>query len=364
MFETGYKNILAQVEAVDPIAYGKTRNYLDGKVTYLSPYISRGVISTKLIAESVLRRGYKPEEIDVFLKELAWRDYFQQVWKSLGDEIDRDIKQVQERVSNHLLPIAVVDGKTGIEAVDQGVDLLYKTGYMHNHTRMFVASLVCNMGRSHWLTPAKWMYYHLLDADWASNALSWQWVAGSFSSKKYFVNQETINRFSGFEQENTFLDRSYEEIKEIPVPEQLEEISNLELKTLLPKSQAIKLNSDLPIYVYNFYNLDPAWGTEKPSNRVLLLEPSFFQKYPISSNTVEFILKLSRNIPEIQIIVGEFDEVFDSRFQSQIHYKEHPTVPHYKGKKHNRDWMFEEVSGYFPSFFKYWKSVGKIYFES
>ena len=83
MFETDFNKILQQVDAIDPIEYGKTRNYIDGAVTKLSPYISRGVISTKYIARKVLGKGYKPYQIESFLKELAWRDYFQQVWLCL-----------------------------------------------------------------------------------------------------------------------------------------------------------------------------------------------------------------------------------------------------------------------------------------
>lgn len=362
MFAVDYQDILAKVDSIDPIAYGKTRNYLDGKVTCLSAYISRGVISTKQIAESVLNKGYDPKQIDVFLKELAWRDYFQQVWMAIGDQINQDIKQSQEGVSHLQIPCAIVNGKTGIKSVDQGIARLYQSGYMHNHTRMFVASLCCNLGKSHWLTPAKWMYYHLLDADWASNALSWQWVAGSFSSKKYFVNQETINRFSGFDQEHTFLDCSYEDLKEKDVPKELEALVDLKLSTDLPKAEKVSINPELPTFIYNFYNLDPKWGTDQPSNRVLLLEPSFFQKYPVSPKTIDFILQLTTNIEEIQVVLGEFDEVFDSQYHAQIHYKEHPTVLHYKGTRHERDWMFEKVSGFYPSFFKYWKSVCNVYF--
>jgi deoxyribodipyrimidine photo-lyase len=60
---------------------------------------------------------------------------------------------------------------------------------------MYIASLACNVAQSQWRIPAKWMYYHLLDADWASNALSWQWVAGTNSNKKYFANQNNINKY-------------------------------------------------------------------------------------------------------------------------------------------------------------------------
>ena len=67
-FTTDYQEILQLIEAIDPIKYGKTRNYMNGAVSRLSPYISRGVISTKQVAAYVLSKGYKPQEIDAFLK--------------------------------------------------------------------------------------------------------------------------------------------------------------------------------------------------------------------------------------------------------------------------------------------------------
>jgi deoxyribodipyrimidine photo-lyase len=67
------------MDRIDPILYGKTRNFIDGAVTYLSPYVSRGVISTKFVLENILNRGYHPNGIEKFVQELAWRDYWQQV---------------------------------------------------------------------------------------------------------------------------------------------------------------------------------------------------------------------------------------------------------------------------------------------
>lgn len=65
-FTTDISEILDNIDKIDPVKYGKTRNYLDGAVTKLSPYISRGVISTKQVAASVLAKGYMPYEIENF----------------------------------------------------------------------------------------------------------------------------------------------------------------------------------------------------------------------------------------------------------------------------------------------------------
>jgi deoxyribodipyrimidine photo-lyase len=110
LFVTQNTDILELIEIIDPIKYARTRNYLDGAVTKLSPYISRGVITTKQVARAVLSKGYKPGEIESFLKELAWRDYFQQVWIEIGSEINNDVRQVQPRVlaTKNTMPIRIM----------------------------------------------------------------------------------------------------------------------------------------------------------------------------------------------------------------------------------------------------------------
>lgn len=359
MFPTRYSEILQRIDQIDPVQYGKTRNYLDGAVTRLSPYISRGVISTRQVAKAILKKGYAPHTIESFLQELAWRDYFQQVWRVKGDAINTDLKQAQPQVAHPHIPLNIVQAQTGISAIDTGITELYRSGYMHNHVRMYVASIACNIAWSHWLAPAKWMYFHLLDADWASNALSWQWVAGSFSSKKYYANQENINRYCYTHDKNTFLDVDYTDFETMNIPDILKETVELSLSTTLPETPAPVLNKALPTYVYTFYNLDPNWDAEVDANRILLFEPSFFNTYPVSTKTIEFILDLSKNIPNLQIVTGEFTDVFKAINKTTIHFKEHPTNQHFEGTEHRRDWIFEAVQGYYPSFFSYWKQCKK-----
>ncbi len=353
MFATKIEEILAQVEKLNPINYGKTRNFLDGAVTRLSPYISRGVITTKYVLETTLKRGYPLRQIEKFVQELAWRDYFQNIW--LTNNLEIDIKQPQPDVENMQIPTAIITATTRIEAIDKGINALYKTGYVHNHLRMYIASVTCNVGKSHWKIPAQWFYYHLLDADWASNACSWQWTAAAFSNKKYYANQENINKYCGTKQSDTFLDIDYREFPELEIPEILQQTELPLLRTELPKNEPIEIDNSLPTLIYNFYNLDPIWKPDVKANRVLLLEPSHFKKYPVSIKTIEFILKLSENIERIQIYVGEFGELQSEYNLSDLYFKEHPTNLHYKGSRDERDWMFPDVNGHFQSFFAYWK---------
>lgn len=357
MFVTKIDEILAQVEQIEPVKYSKTRNFLDGAVTRLSPYISRGVISTKYVLERTLAKKHKFLEIEKFLMELAWRDYFQNVW--LKNDLDQDLKQPQPDVKNSSMPKAVLNAETGIEAIDNGINDLYETGYVHNHQRMYIASVVTNIAKSHWKIPAQWFYYHLLDADWASNALSWQWTCAAFSNKKYYANQENINKYCATNQYGTFLDVPYENFPDLAIPDILRETETPILQTNLPKKEAIIIDNSLPTLVYNFYNLDPFWKNDLVANRVLLLEPSHFEKYPVSDKTIEFILKLAENLERIQIYVGEFDELKTENSLNEIYFKEHPTNTHYIGTQEERDWMFPENRGYFPSFFAFWKKCEK-----
>ena len=81
-FSTDYNFVLERVKAINAIAYAKTRNYLNGDITYLSPYISRGVISVKQVLDSILNKGYPIQTIEKLIQELAWREYYQRVWQS------------------------------------------------------------------------------------------------------------------------------------------------------------------------------------------------------------------------------------------------------------------------------------------
>lgn len=353
-FPTNFNDILERINQIDPVKYGYSRNYINGAVTYLSPYISRGVISTKQIKETILQRGFTPEEIEKFLQELAWRDFWQLIWLEKKELINHDLKNEQTRKAHYGIPKALINAATGIDAIDKGINQLYETGYIHNHIRMYLASIACNIGQYAWLEPARWMYYHLLDADWASNALSWQWVCGANSSKLYFANQENINKYCNTTQSDTFLDLTYDKLYYTEIPDILKSSVNETFNTDLPLTVIPLINNNLPTLIYNFYNLDPSWKKDIDANRILLLEPSVFNQYPVSQKSINFCIELAlNNIPNIQIYVAEFKEL-QQLVSNEIYFKEHP-LNHYQGIEESRDWMFY-TKNHYNSFFKFWNS--------
>ena len=357
-FPTKIGDIETRIKEINPKKYASSRNFENGDLTYLGPYISRGVISTKRVLEHIQSLDLEWKSTEKLVQELAWRDYWQQVWVAKRNEIESDFNFEQKEVVHSGVPMAIVDAKTGIEAIDAAIENFYKTGYLHNHMRMYIASLCCNIGKYHWSAPANWMYANLLDGDLASNHLSWQWVAGTFSNRKYVANQENINKYFNSAQRNTFLDVPYEAFNNLEVPAELLQSKNSITEINYPESISRLDLEEKKTLVYNYYNLDPLWYEGEDVQRVLLIEPAVFERYPISQKCMDFAVGLSANIKDIKIFVGSFTSLQAQLKDSEIVFKEHPLNTHYHGVQEDRDWM-TSVKGYFPGFFKFWNKAKK-----
>jgi deoxyribodipyrimidine photo-lyase len=101
-----------------------------------------------------------------------------------------------------------------VPAIDAAVCTLYASGYLHNHARMWLASYLVHLRKVHWRAGADWLYSHLLDGDLASNHLSWQWVAGTGSSKPYLFNAENVARHAppSWHSPGSVIDTGYAEL--------------------------------------------------------------------------------------------------------------------------------------------------------
>ncbi|GCL43465.1 MULTISPECIES: FAD-binding domain-containing protein [Nostocales] len=196
----GRKAAEEALRKIDPVAYAKTRNFLDGNVTKLSAYIRHGVLSLGEIREYVLKRVDNPDDANKLIQELAWRDYWQRLYVKLEDRIWQN---QEEYKTGYLptdytakLPEDITTGTTGLVCIDSFSQELRTTGYLHNHIRMWLAAYIIHWRRVEWQAGAKWFLQHLLDGDPASNNMSWQWVASTFSHKPYFFNRENLQRYT------------------------------------------------------------------------------------------------------------------------------------------------------------------------
>ncbi|MFM7365640.1 MAG: FAD-binding domain-containing protein [Cuspidothrix sp.] len=196
----GRKAAQQALEKADPIIYAKTRNFLKGQVTKLSPYIRHGVLSLREIREYILERVNNPDDANKLINELAWRDYWQRLYIKLGNGIWQNQEEYKTgyKTTDYApqLPPDISNGTTGLFCIDSFSQELQQTGYLHNHIRMWLAAYIIHWRHIQWQAGAKWFLQHLLDGDPASNNMSWQWVASTFSHKPYFFNRENLERYS------------------------------------------------------------------------------------------------------------------------------------------------------------------------
>ena len=204
---------LARISAVRPSDYARSRNAIDGAVTGLSPYITHALVSLPEVLADVTAK----HSLDIqhkFVFELGWREYFRHVWAYRGEGIFESLREglLPQTSYSALLPADIRQAATGVPVIDMAVRTLYATGYLHNHARMWLASYVVHLRKVDWRIAADWLYGHLLDGDLASNHLSWQWVAGTGSSKPYLFNADNVARYapSHWHSPGSLIDQSYE----------------------------------------------------------------------------------------------------------------------------------------------------------
>ncbi len=207
----------SRLAGLNPQAYAKTRNHLQGAVSRISPYLTHGFLGLQEAVAQV-RSHSRLEATDKIFSEFAWRSFFHHVWDWAGDGIFKDMRPGLPGIRYRSeLPADIREGRTGLAVIDQAVAALYETGYLHNHARMWLASYVVHLRHVHWHAGADWMFGHLLDGDLASNHLSWQWVAATFSVKPYLFNADNVARFApaAWQCPGTPLDTSYEALEQM-----------------------------------------------------------------------------------------------------------------------------------------------------
>ncbi len=189
-----------KLSAVEPRQYAASRNHIGGAITRLSPYIRHGVLSLAEVRDHVLTRVRRPDDARKFVNELGWRDYWQRLYAQLGNGIwhDREPYKTGFAAREYAddLPHDVRNGTTGLACMDGFAAELHNNGYLHNHMRLWLAAYIVHWRRVRWQAGARWFLQHLLDGDPASNNLSWQWVASTFSHKPYFFNRDNLERYT------------------------------------------------------------------------------------------------------------------------------------------------------------------------
>ncbi|TVS10020.1 MAG: DNA photolyase FAD-binding protein, partial [Wenzhouxiangella sp.] len=172
-------------------------------VSMLSPYLRHRIISEREVIAAVLAE-HGPNQAEKFIQEVFWRTYWKgwlqmrpAVWRDFLAERDTDRERV---AANSGLARALADaasGRTGIDCFDDWARELVTTGYLHNHARMWFASIWIFTLKLPWTLGADFFLRHLLDADPASNTLGWRWVAGiQTRGKTYLARADNIEKYT------------------------------------------------------------------------------------------------------------------------------------------------------------------------
>ena len=184
--------------------YSKLRNFDFGtdnrsNISCLSPYITHGIINELEVIDKSLKK-FSFQKNEKFIQEVLWRVYWKgwlelrpNVWSDYLMELDnlRD-----EYKSNHSY-LRAIEGKTDIECFNQWIIELKENNYLHNHARMWFASIWIFTLELPWQLGAEFFMKHLYDGDAASNTLGWRWVAGvQTQGKHYLASEWNIKKFT------------------------------------------------------------------------------------------------------------------------------------------------------------------------
>ena len=186
------------------IDYSKLRNFDYGpenrtNVSGLSPYISHGIINEIEIINKSLKK-YSFVKNEKFIQEILWRVYWKG-WLELRPNVWldylNDLKKIKENFKNNQNYLIAIDGKTNIECFNYWVNELKENNYLHNHARMWFASIWIFTLNLPWQLGAEFLLQHLYDGDAASNTLGWRWVAGiQTQGKNYLASEWNIKKFT------------------------------------------------------------------------------------------------------------------------------------------------------------------------
>ena len=196
--------------------YSRLRNFDFGpnkrsNTSCLSPYITHGVINEKeVIRKSLDKFSFSKNE--KFIQEVLWRTYWKgwmELRSGVWDDYLIDLKRIKEEFRDNGDYLNAIEGKTKIECFNEWVNELKTYNYLHNHTRMWFASIWIFTLELPWQLGAEFFMQHLYDGDAASNTLGWRWVAGiQTQGKHYLASEWNIKKFTNNRFENIKLNEN------------------------------------------------------------------------------------------------------------------------------------------------------------
>jgi len=239
----------------DIVNYSSKRNYDFGpierkNVSCLSPYISHRLIDEYEISKKVLSK-YPYQKVEKYIQEIYWRVYWKgwlELRPKVWDDFTEDLNIIEESENYYL----AINGQTKIDCFNDWVKEIKEYNYLHNHARMWFASIwIFTLGLP-WQKGAEFFMKHLLDGDAASNTLSWRWIGGLQTKGKHYLAQSwNIDKFLNQKYQNIELRENV-----LPLIDNREyKISPIEIQTNNSKNEyLIVFENDLSIESFKVKN--------------------------------------------------------------------------------------------------------------
>jgi deoxyribodipyrimidine photo-lyase len=322
----GRINGLKKLHSIDAIAYNRNRHFLNGAVTHLSPYLRHGCLTLNETFDSVKKQfGADSEKL---LVEFAWRDYWRQVWYASGNAIYSEIEPPKIAIGHAPLSDDIKQGKTGLPCMDGFVNDLLATGYVHGHARMWLASYIVHHQKIDWREAADWFEQHLLDGDFASNHLSWQWVTSTFSSKPYFFNKENLSRYSGEKycancKVQCPFDASYEVLNDRLFDKTLVPIAKKYELTTLPKN-IVSNHPTVAVFIHDEMLSAANVLLKQPFPKIFIFDPQLYRAWPIKR--IQFLADCLNEMEQVEVWMGDTYEILMKKGVGQLITQDTPNL--------------------------------------
>ena len=322
--------------------YSKLRNFdfgpdQRGNISCLSPYITHGVLSELEVMNLSLKK-HSFVKIEKFIQEVLWRVYWKG-WLELRPSVWRDyiinLESIREKYEEDPKYLEAIEGKTNIECFNEWVKELKTYNYLHNHTRMWFASIWIFTLDLPWQLGAEFFLKHLYDGDAASNTLGWRWVAGiQTQGKHYLASEWNIKKFTNNRFQNIKLNEN------VP-PKVSEKTYSIIKKDFV--NPVIENDKTLVIFENNL-SFEIADLKKYKFNKIVLINnPNKFRQIKLSDKVIKFKTDLLNDQLErirtlsIDCEILTIDKLKDIKDDYYILY---PSVGE------NLDYILSELSGY------------------
>jgi deoxyribodipyrimidine photo-lyase len=322
----GRSEAIKRLNSLNLDAYNRNRDFLNGAVSKLSPYFRHGCLTLKEASDKMRNQyGVASEK---FIYELARRDYWRRVWYQEGNKILNNLELAKVQIHDKPMPDYVRQMITGLPCMDAFVRDLIHDGYLHNHARKWFAAYIIHWLKVDWREAADWFEHFLLDGDKASNHLSWQWVASTFSNKPYYFNKDVLARHTGEKYCATCrvgcpFDASMEMIEAKLFPDgEIVEILPRQTAKQAAKVYSTKTANAVFVHDEMLSAAHPLLKNSVP--KFFIFDDNIHGKWPL--NRIQFVADCLSQLSSVEVWIGDTFQVLEERGVGQLTTQNTPNI--------------------------------------